>query len=63
MFSYTLFCCRSYHGTACFEGVEKLETKERRELPEGDVLSGASLPDVHATEDAEHRPGDRGESQ
>lgn len=46
-----------------FKGVEKLETKERRELPEGDVLSGASLPDVHATEDAEHRPGDRGESQ
>lgn len=48
---------------ACFEGVEKLEAEERRELPEGDVLPSAPLPDVHAAEDAEHRPGHRGESQ
>lgn len=43
--------------------MEKSETKEGRELPEGDVLPGAPLPDVHAAEDAEHGPGHRGEPQ
>lgn len=44
-------------------GVEKPEAEARRELPEGDVLPGAPLPDLHEAEDAEHRPGHRGEPQ
>lgn len=52
-----------YHVITCFEGVEKLEAKERWKLPESDVLPGAPLPDVYAAEDAEHRPGHCGESQ
>lgn len=62
--TYTYFVMQSlYHVITCFEGVEKLEAKERRELPESDVLPSASLPDIYATEDAEHRPGHCGESQ
>lgn len=58
-----IHCCHYYHVIACFKGVEKLETEERRELPESDVLPSASLLDIYETEDAEYRPGNRGESQ
>lgn len=42
---------------ACFEGMEKFETKERWKLPKSDVLLGTSLLDFHETEDAKHRSG------
>lgn len=44
-------------------GVEEPQAEARRELPEDHVLPGAPLPDVHAAEDAEHRPGHCGEPQ
>lgn len=46
-----------------FSGVEEPEAETGRELPEDHVLPGASLPDVHTAEDAEHGPGDGGEPQ
>lgn len=46
-----------------FSGVEKPEAEKGRELPEDYVLPGASLPDVHQAEDAEHGPGHGGEPQ
>nr|XP_057916050.1 short transient receptor potential channel 1 isoform X4 [Doryrhamphus excisus] len=45
------------------EGVEEPQAEAGRELPEDHVLPGPPLPDVHAPEDAEHRPGHRGEPQ
>jgi len=38
-------------------GVEEPEAEAWWELSEDHVLSGSPLPDVHETEDAEHRPG------
>lgn len=38
-------------------GVEKSEAEARWELPEDHVLPGSPLFNLHATEDAEHRPG------
>lgn len=46
-----------------FSGMEEPQTEERWELSEDHVLSGASLPDVHTAEDAEHRSGHGGEPQ
>lgn len=41
----------------CFSGVEEPEAEKERELPEDHVLPGASLPDVHTPNDAEHGQG------
>lgn len=46
-----------------YPGVEELEAEAWRELPEDHVLSGSPLLDLHAAEDAEHRPGDGGKSE
>lgn len=47
----------------CFPGVEKPEAEKGRELPEDYVLPGASLPDLHEAEDAEHGSGHSGEPE